>query len=72
MGYFNGCRGGSKARNHSAAIALHYFAYNVIRFIRPVRTSPAMDAGVTDRLGDVEALVALWEGYERGAERAVA
>jgi hypothetical protein len=35
--------------------------------------SPAMAAGVTDRLCDVNDLVALWEGYEqRRAERQVA
>ena len=33
---------------------------------------PAMAAGVTDRLWDVTDLVALWESYERRAERAVA
>jgi len=33
--------------------------------------SPAMAAGVTDRLWDVNDLVALWESYEqRRAERA--
>jgi hypothetical protein len=35
--------------------------------------SPAMAAGVTDRLWDANDLVALWEGYEqRRAERQVA
>ena len=32
--------------------------------------TPAMAAGVTDRLWDVADLVALWESYERRAERA--
>jgi hypothetical protein len=59
-----------KARNHGAAIALNYFAYNFIKIHRTLRTSPAMAAGVTDRLWDVEDLVALWEEYERRAERA--
>lgn len=59
-----------KLRNHAAAVALNYFAYNFIKIHRTLRTSPAMAAGVTDRLWDVQDLVALWESYEREAERA--
>jgi IS1 family transposase len=59
-----------KFENHAAAVALNYFAYNFIKIHRTLRTSPAMAAGVTDRLWDVEDLVALWESYERRAERA--
>jgi hypothetical protein len=58
-----------KARNHSVAVALNYFAYNFIKIHRTLR-SPAMAAGVTDRLCEVSDLVALWESYEREAERA--
>jgi len=35
-----------------------------------LRMTPAMAAGVTDRLWDVADLVAPWEAYERRAERA--
>jgi hypothetical protein len=59
-----------KLENHAAAIALNYFAYNFIKIHRTLRTSPAMAAGVTDRLWEVSDLVALWESYEREAERA--
>lgn len=60
-----------KLENHAAAVALNYFAYNFIRIHRSLRTSPAMAAGVTDRLWDVNDLVALWEAYEqRRVERA--
>jgi IS1 family transposase len=59
-----------KLRNHAAAVALTYFAYNFIKIHRTLRMSPAMAAGVTDRLWDVADLVALWEEYERRAERA--
>jgi len=46
-------------------------AYNFIKIHRTLRMSPAMAAGVTDRLWDVNDLVALWESYEqRRAERA--
>jgi IS1 family transposase len=62
-----------KLENHAAATALNYFAYNFIKIHRTLRTSPAMAAGVTDRLWSVEDLVALWEAYQqRRAERAIA
>ena len=46
------------------------FAYNFIKIHRTLRMSPAMAAGVTDRLWDVNDLLALWESYEQRAERA--
>ena len=52
------------------AVALTYFAYNFIKIHRTLRMTPAMAAGVTDRLWDVADLVALWEQYERRTERA--
>jgi hypothetical protein len=59
-----------KIENHAAAIALHCFAYNFIRIHRTLRRTPAMAAGVTDRLCDVADLVSLWEDEERRGERA--
>jgi hypothetical protein len=54
-----------------AAVALNYFAYNFIKIHRTLRVSPAMAAGVTDRLWSVKDLVTLWESYEQWrAERA--
>jgi 3-methyladenine DNA glycosylase/8-oxoguanine DNA glycosylase len=50
-----------KLENHAAAVALGYFAYN---FIKMLRTTPAMAAGVTERLWEVRDLVELWEAYE--------
>jgi len=40
------------------------FAYNFIQIHGTLRMSPAMAAGVTDRLWSIEDLVALWESYE--------
>jgi hypothetical protein len=54
-----------KIENHEAAVALNYFAYNFIKIHRTLRVSPAMAAGVTDRLWDVSDLVTLWEREER-------
>jgi IS1 family transposase len=48
-----------KIENHMAAVAINYFAYNFIKIHSTLRTSPAMAAGVTDRLFDVSDLVAL-------------
>jgi hypothetical protein len=59
-----------KLQNHAAAVALNYFAYNLIKIHRTLRMSPAMAAGVTDRLWEVSDLVALWQFYEWRAERA--
>lgn len=59
-----------KIENHFAAIALYYFGYNFIKIHSTLRVTPAMAAGVTDRLWSVEDLVALWESEERRKERA--
>jgi hypothetical protein len=59
-----------KLENHAAAVALGYFAYNFIKIHRTLRVTPAMAAGVTNRLWDGSDLVALIEAEERGLERA--
>ena len=59
-----------KLENHAAAVALYYFSYNFVKIHRTLRTSPAMAAGVVDRLMEVSDLVALLEAEERGLERA--
>jgi IS1 family transposase len=48
-----------KIRNHEAAVNLNYFAYNFVRLHKSLRMSPAMAAGVSDRLWDVADIVAL-------------
>jgi hypothetical protein len=61
-----------KIENHCAAVALGYFAYNFIKIHRTLRVTPAMAAGVTDRLWEVSDLVAAWEASERRVERPAA
>jgi hypothetical protein len=59
-----------KIENHSAAVALYYFSYNFVKIHRSLRTTPAMAAGVTDRLSEVSDLVALLEAEEKELPRA--
>ena len=48
-----------KLENHAAAVALHFMHYNFARIHRTLRVAPAMAAGVTDRLWEVDDLVGL-------------
>jgi IS1 family transposase len=48
-----------KIENHCAAIALHYMHYNFVRIHQTLRVTPAMAAGVTDRLWAIEDIVSL-------------
>jgi IS1 family transposase len=48
-----------KLANHEAAIALHFIHYNFVRIHRSLRVTPAMAAGVTDRLWSIEDIAAL-------------
>ena len=59
-----------KIENHAAAVALNYFAYNFVRIHRTLRTTPAMEADVTNRLWDVSDLVSLLEAEESKEDRA--
>jgi IS1 family transposase len=56
-----------KVENHARAIALHFIHYNFARIHQTLKCTPAMKAGVTDRLWSVEDIVALLEKSEREA-----
>ena len=53
-----------KVENHAYAVALHMMYYNFVKIHTKLRTSPAMAAGVSDRLWEVSDIVALWEAIE--------
>lgn len=53
-----------KLENHHYAVALHFMYYNYVRQHQTLRVSPAMAAGVTDKLWNVEDIVALVEADE--------
>jgi IS1 family transposase len=48
-----------KLENHEAAIALHFMHYNYVRIHKTLKVSPAMAAGITNRLWEIEDLIAL-------------
>ena len=48
-----------KLENHAAALALHFAWYNFVRVHGSLRVTPAMAAGVTDRLWELEDIVKL-------------
>ena len=50
---------------HAHAVALHFMVYNFGRINRTLRVTPAMAAGVMDRLWEVGDLVDLLETRER-------
>jgi IS1 family transposase len=53
-----------KLENHALSVALHYMHYNFCRIHKTLRVTPAMAAGVTDRLWTIADLATLVEGAE--------
>jgi IS1 family transposase len=53
-----------KVENHAYAVALHMMYYNFVRLHSKLRMSPAMAAGVSDRLWEIDDIVALVEAEE--------
>jgi IS1 family transposase len=48
-----------KVENIEHAVALHFMHYNFCRIHQSLRVTPAMEAGVTDHLWDIEDIIAL-------------
>jgi len=48
-----------KIENHMHAISLHFMYYNMVRIHKTLRVTPAMAAGVADRLWSIADIVAL-------------
>jgi len=53
-----------KLENHAYAVALHQMFYNFTRIHQTLRVTPAMAAGVTDRLWDMADIVKVLEDWE--------
>lgn len=57
-----------KVENHAHAVALHFMYYNFVRIHQTLKVTPAMAAGVTDRLweiGDIVEAIENWETAKR-------
>jgi IS1 family transposase len=53
-----------KLENHAHAVALHFAYYNLVKVHKTLRMTPAMAAGVTDKLWEMADLVAVVEAAE--------
>lgn len=53
-----------KIDNHLHALSLYFVFYNFVRIHKTLKVSPAMAAGVTDKLWEIEDIARLIEAYE--------
>jgi hypothetical protein len=53
-----------KVENHAHAVALHFMYYNFVRIHQSLKVTPAMAAGLTGRLWDIDDIVELIEANE--------
>jgi hypothetical protein len=53
-----------KFDNHCHALAIYFVFYNWVRIHKTLRVTPAMAAGLTDRVWDVADIVRLVDEYE--------
>jgi IS1 family transposase len=61
-----------KLENHMHALSIYFMHYNFVRIHQTLRITPAMEAGVTDRLWSLEDIIGIvdeWEASQR-TERA--
>ena len=54
-----------KVENHALAVALFTMYYNFVRIHKTLRITPAMAAGVTDKLWEIADVVDVLEVWER-------
>ncbi|MDA8232734.1 MAG: IS1 family transposase [Magnetospirillum sp.] len=61
-----------KVENHAHAVALHVMFYNFVRIHKTLKVTPAMAAGVTDRLWNMDDIVALIDARAEAPKRPAA
>jgi hypothetical protein len=54
-----------KVENHVHALAIYFMHYNFVRIHQTLRITPAMAAGVTQKLWSMEDVVAIVDEYKR-------
>jgi hypothetical protein len=59
-----------KIENHACSVALHAMYYNFVRIHQTLKVTPAMAAGVTDRLWEMGDLIDMLEAFESARKRA--
>ncbi len=59
-----------RSRTTRAPFALHAMYYNFVRIHQTLKMTPAMAAGVTDRLWEMKDLVEMLEAFEASQKRA--
>jgi hypothetical protein len=59
-----------KVENHACAVALHAMYYNFVRIHQTLKVTPAMAAGVSDRLWEMKDLVEMPEAFEASQQHA--
>jgi len=52
-----------KLENHEHSVALHFMYYNFCRIHKTLRVTPAMEAGVTDRVFELSELIQILDRY---------
>lgn len=58
-----------KIENHACAVALHSMYYNFVRLHQTLKVSPAMAAGITDRLWEMADVVDVLDAFETKRKR---
>src|SRR5205823_4534551 len=53
-----------KVENHAYAVSLHAMFYNFVRIHQTLKVTPAMAAGVTERLWEIGDIVKVLEDWE--------
>ena len=59
-----------KFENHAHSVAIHFMHYNFVRIHQTTRVTPAMAAGITDKLWELGDMVRVIEDWEAAQETA--
>jgi IS1 family transposase len=54
-----------KLENHEHSVALHFMHYNFCRIHKSLRVTPAMEAGISDHVWDIEEIVDVIDRYSK-------